>query len=69
MKSARRTRTENWERFLALPVPKCPATQQQVADAAGCTKGRIQQIEAPALKKLEKVLRAMRDRSGERSAV
>ena len=63
-----RKNREKWERFLALPVPKGGATYQKIADAAGCSKERVRQIEAQALKKLEKLL-VDHDDSPERSAV
>ena len=65
-------KTENWKRFLALPVPPNGASYARIAKAAGVTKQRVQQIEQQALRKLLRQLKHLREdylNPGEKSSL
>lgn len=56
--------------FLLMPVPKRPATYQEIAEALGCSKARVQQIGDGALRKLRALgLEAFRKPDEEKSMV
>lgn len=64
-----KTRKENWDHFLTLPIPRNGSTHKEIADVVGCTKQRISQIEKRALLKLMRAIGDDPSDTGEKSSL